>query len=264
MKIQSEAVRTTPKLCVDNVSKSYEIDGRAVRILQGIDLTVWPEEFATLLGPSGSGKSTLFNIIVGLEKPDEGDIRLDGDVTEKRTGRVAYMPQKDLLLPWRSVLDNVILGLEIAGMPQQAAVGRAQELIPLFGLEGFENSYPSALSGGMRQRAALLRTFLFQRDLLLLDEPFGALDALTRMELQEWLLGVWDQFKQTILFITHDVDEAIFLSDRVYVMTPRPGRIRDVLTVDLDRPRRRSIENTPDFIDLRERLLSILRGIGTQ
>ncbi|MBS1253115.1 MAG: Bicarbonate transport ATP-binding protein CmpD [Anaerolineales bacterium] len=254
---------TTPKLCVDSVSKSYVIDGRPVQVLEDIDLAVWPGELVTLLGPSASGKSTLFNIIVGLEEPDEGTIRLDADIAHKRVGRVAYMPQKDLLLPWRTVLDNVILGPEIAGTAREEAVRRARELIPLFGLEGFENSYPSALSGGMRQRAALLRTFLFQKDVLLLDEPFGALDALTRMELQEWLLRVWDQFKHTILFITHDVDEAIFLSDRVYVMTPRPGRIRDVVTIGLDRPRRRAMENTSGFTQRRERLLSILRGDAT-
>lgn len=251
---------TTAKLCIDGVSKAYEVDGRLVQILQGINLVVWPGEFVTLLGPSASGKSTLFNIIVGLEEPDAGVIRLNGDVVEKRTGCVAYMPQKDLLLPWRTVLDNVILGPEIAGVDRGEATRRAQELIPLFGLSGFENSYPSALSGGMRQRAALLRTFLFQKDILLLDEPFGALDALTRMELQEWLLKVWAQFQHTILFITHDVDEAVFLSDRVYVMTPRPGRVRDVVAVGLGRPRKRSMETSPEFIRLRERLLSILRG----
>ncbi|MFQ5341720.1 MAG: ABC transporter ATP-binding protein [Anaerolineae bacterium] len=251
---------TTTKLCIDGVSKAYEVDGRLVQILQGINLVVWPGEFVTLLGPSASGKSTLFNIIVGLEEPDEGVIRLNGEVVKKRTGRVAYMPQKDLLLPWRTVLGNVILGPEIAGVSREEATRRAQEIIPLFGLSGFENSYPSALSGGMRQRAALLRTFLFQKDILLLDEPFGALDALTRMELQEWLLKVWAQFQHTILFITHDVDEAVFLSDRVYVMTSRPGRVRDVVTVGLGRPRERSMETLPEFIRLRERLLSILRG----
>lgn len=251
---------TTPKLQVEGVSKFYDVDGRPVQILRDINLAVWPEEFVTLLGPSGSGKSTLFNIIVGLEEPDEGTIRLDSKIAEKRTGRVAYMPQKDLLLPWRTVLDNVILGPEIAGLSRDEATRRARELTPLFGLAGFENSYPSALSGGMRQRAALLRTFLYQKDVLLLDEPFGALDALTRMELQEWLLEVWNQFKQTILFITHDVDEAVFLSDRVYVITPRPGRVRAVVTVNLGRPRRRSMENSSEFIQLRERLLSILRG----
>jgi len=248
-----------PKLCVEGVSKSYLVDGQRVQVLQDIDLAVWPEEFVTLLGPSGSGKSTLFNIIVGLQEPDSGSIRIDGQVVERRLGRVAYMPQQDLLLPWRTVLDNVILGPEIAGEPREEAIHRARELLPLFGLEGFEFSYPAVLSGGMRQRAALLRTFLYRQDLMLLDEPFGALDALTRMELQEWLLDVWEQLKRTVLFITHDVEEAIFLSDRVYVLTPRPGRIQDVVTVDLPRPRERHMERLPQFIELRDRVLTSLR-----
>lgn len=252
---------TTPKLHVTGVRKSYTVDGQRLRVLDDVDLVVWPGEFVTLLGPSGSGKSTLFNIIVGLEEPDAGTVVLDGEVTAKRMGRVGYMPQKDLLLPWRTVMDNVILGLEIGGVPREPAREQAQDLMPLFGLEGFEASYPSTLSGGMRQRAALLRTFLYRQDLILLDEPFGALDALTRMELQEWLLEVWRHFEHTILFITHDVDEAIFLSDRVYVLSPRPGRIRDVVTVDLERPRRREVEASGAFIYLRSRVLSILRGV---
>jgi ABC-type nitrate/sulfonate/bicarbonate transport system ATPase subunit len=253
---------TTPKLQVADVRKSYMVDGQRLLVLDDVDLVVWPGEFVTLLGPSGSGKSTLFNIIVGLEKADAGTVVLDGEASAKRTGRVGYMPQKDLLLPWRTVIDNVILGLEISGVAREAARAEAQELVPLFGLEGFETSYPSALSGGMRQRAALLRTFLYRRNLILLDEPFGALDALTRMELQEWLLEVWRYFEHTILFITHDVDEAIFLSDRVYVLGPRPGRIRDVVSVGLERPRRREMETTEAFGQLRARVLSILRGVG--
>lgn len=256
---------SVPKLCVEGISKSYWVDGQRMQVLQDIDLAVWPEEFVTVLGPSGSGKSTLFNIIVGLQEPDSGCIRIDGQVVRRRLGRVAYMPQRDLLLPWRTVLDNVILGPEIAGVSREEAVRRARELLPLFGLEGFESSYPAVLSGGMRQRAALLRTFLYQQDLMLLDEPFGALDALTRMELQEWLLEVWEQLKRTVLFITHDVEEAIFLSDRVYVLTPRPGRIQEVVAVELPRPRERGMEKRPEFIALRERILASLRmGLKSQ
>jgi len=147
------------------------------------------------------------------------------------------MPQRDLLLPWRTVLNNVILGPELDGRSRREARQRARELMPLFGLEGFENAFPDTLSGGMRQRAALLRTFLTDRDVLLLDEPFGALDALTRRELQRWLLDVWEQFRKTILFITHDVEEAVFLADRVLVFSARPGRIVKQLPVDLPRPR---------------------------
>lgn len=251
---------TIAKLRATGVRKSYPVDGGRLLVLDGVDLVVWPGEFVTLLGPSGSGKSTLFNIIVGLEEPDAGTVALDGEVRAHRTGQVGYMPQKDLLLPWRTVIDNVILGLEIGGVPREAAREKAQDLVPLFGLEGFETSYPSTLSGGMRQRAALLRTFLYRQDLILLDEPFGALDALTRMELQEWLLNVWQHFEHTILFITHDVDEAIFLSDRVYVLSSRPGRVRDVVTVDLGRPRLREMETSEAFMRLKSRALSILRG----
>jgi ABC-type nitrate/sulfonate/bicarbonate transport system ATPase subunit len=170
------------------------------------------------------------------------------------------MPQKDLLLPWRTVLDNVILAPEIAGIPRYQARQQAMELFPLFGLEGFAHAYPAALSGGMRQRAAFLRAVLQQSPAILLDEPFGALDALTRQGLQEWLLGVWAQFGQTILFITHDVEEAVFLSDRVCVMTPRPGRVQRVQTIDLPRPRTRAIVATPEFVACRQRLLAALEG----
>jgi ABC-type nitrate/sulfonate/bicarbonate transport system ATPase subunit len=157
------------------------------------------------------------------------------------------MPQRDLLLPWRSVLDNAIIPLEIRGTPRDAARQRARDLLPLFGLEDFADEYPSTLSGGMRQRAALLRTILTDRDVLLLDEPFGALDALTRRELQGWLLGVWHEFGQTVVFITHDVEEALYLGDRVVVLSERPGTVTQTLTVDLPRPRRRGMVGDPAF-----------------
>jgi ABC-type nitrate/sulfonate/bicarbonate transport system ATPase subunit len=157
------------------------------------------------------------------------------------------MPQRDLLLPWRSVIDNVILAQEIQGTPRENARETAREYLPLFGLSEFESVYPHALSGGMRQRAALLRTFLSQRNLILLDEPFGALDALTRRELQDWLLSVWKQFGQTILFITHDVEEALYLGDRVVVLSSRPGSVKDILDVSLPRPRRQGMVALPEF-----------------
>src|SRR5690606_6627192 len=206
---------TTPKIEFRNVSKTFHGEGRSVKALEDVSLTVMPGEFVTLIGPSGSGKSTLFNLLVGLLDPDTGEVCIEGDECEDRIGRVAYMPQRDLLMPWRSVLDNVIVPLELHGMPRSEARQRARELLPMFGLEDFEDAYPSALSGGMRQRAALLRTMLTERDILLLDEPFGALDALTRRELEDWLLGIWEQFRQTVLFVTHDVEEALYLADRV-------------------------------------------------
>ena len=248
---------TTPGISVEvaGVSKSFRVNGRIVQALGGVDLVAGAGQFVTLIGPSGCGKSTLFNIICGLMQPDRGEIRLGGQAVRERAGRLAYMPQKDLLLPWRTVLDNVILGPEIEGVPRPQARAQAQALLPLFGLAGFERSYPAVLSGGMRQRAAFLRAVLQQRPAILLDEPFGALDALT---LQEWLLDVWARFRQTILFITHDVEEAIFLSDRVYVLTARPGRVCLGLEVDLPRPRERGMVTTGAFSALKERLLAAL------
>ena len=177
-----------------------------------------PGEFVTIIGASGSGKSTLFNLCVGLLEPDEGSIIIDGEEPTNRLGMLGYMPQRDLLLPWRSVLDNVVLPRDIKGVPREESRQEALEMFQRFGLSGFEHDYPSALSGGMRQRAALLRTWLTGCDTLLLDEPFGALDALTRKELQDWLLGVWQEFGRTVVFITHDVEEAVYLADRVIVL----------------------------------------------
>ena len=228
---------TTPCLEVRHVSKTFRDGGRPVRALDNISFAAYPGEFVTIIGPSGSGKSTLFNLITGLAESDEGEIVIECDTAQRRAGRVGYMPQRDLLLPWRTVLNNVILGPELDGRSKRAARREARALLPLFGVEGFENAFPDTLSGGMRQRAALLRTFLTGRDVLLLDEPFGALDALTRRELQHWLLGVWQRFQKTILFITHDVEEAVFLADRVLVFSARPGRIARELRVDLPRPR---------------------------
>jgi NitT/TauT family transport system ATP-binding protein len=208
-----------------------------VTAVQNLTLTVPAGEFVTVIGPSGCGKSTLFGLLAGLITPVSGGVAVHGQSVIGEPGQVGYMPQRDLLLPWRTVLQNVTLGPELVGQGVQAARARARERLPIFGLEGFADVYPAALSGGMRQRAALLRTVLMERDVLLLDEPFGALDALTRAALQEWLLGVWAAEGQTVLFITHDVDEAVFLADRVVVMTPRPGRIRAEIAVPLPRPR---------------------------
>jgi ABC-type nitrate/sulfonate/bicarbonate transport system ATPase subunit len=237
----------TPKIELRNITKDFVGDGRRVRALEHISLQVWPGEFLTLIGPSGSGKSTLFNLVAGLMQPDTGDICLEGEVCRDRLGLVGYMPQRDLLLPWRSVLDNVTLPLELRDIPRAQARQRAREMLPLFDLEEFALEYPSTLSGGMRQRAALLRTVLTQRDLLLLDEPFGALDALTRRDLQDWLLGVWQRLRLTVVFITHDVEEALYLGDRVVVLSARPGRVVMQMEVDLPRPRRQGMIARPAF-----------------
>ena len=247
-----------PSVELRGIRKTFHANGRSVRALEDLNLHISGGEFLTLIGPSGCGKSTLFNLIVGLLEPDEGEIYLEGKICPDRIGRVSYMPQRDLLLPWRNILDNVIIPLELAGVPRREARRRAQSMLPLFGLEEFASSYPGALSGGMRQRAALQRTMLAEKNILLLDEPFGALDALTRRELQDWLLGVWRRFGQTVIFITHDVEEAIYLGDRVAVMSPRPGTIVKNVEVPLPRPRRQAMIAEPDFSALLTELLGTL------
>lgn len=228
--------------------------------IRDVHLSVAEGEFVALLGPSGCGKSTLLNVIAGLIEPDSGQIELRGIQSSSRLGHLAYMPQRDALLPWRTVLDNAILGLEIAGRDRRKARERARDLLPRFGLDNFGDSYPAALSGGMRQRAAFLRTVLSKQPVMLLDEPFGALDALTRRAMQEWLLDLWTDLGRTILMVTHDVEEALLLADRVAVMTARPGRIKLVENVRLPRPRNADMVGDPAFVAQKLQILSALRG----
>jgi ABC-type nitrate/sulfonate/bicarbonate transport system ATPase subunit len=246
------------KLSAQGVGKTFAGRDRGVRALEGVDLEVGGGEFVSIVGPSGCGKSTLLNILAGLTRPGEGRVLLDGAEPESLLGRVGYMPQKDLLMPWRTVLDNVTLGLEMNGLSRRAARERARGELHRFGLQGFEGLWPSAISGGMRQRAALLRTFLAGRDVMLLDEPFGALDALTRGTMQEWLLDIWQADRKTILFVTHDVEEAVLLSDRVYVMSGRPGRMDLCLDVRLSRPRRLRDVLAPEFLAYKAKLMGPL------
>lgn len=254
---QDTAGAERPLIELRQVSKTFG----SVKALQDLEVSIRPGELVTVVGPSGCGKSTLFNILAGLEEPDPGNIlRLKGvsSTASDLLGKVSFMPQRDLLLPWRNVIDNAILALEIEGMPRAEARKLAMDMLPEFGLAGFEAQYPNQLSGGMRQRVALMRTFLFKRDLMLLDEPFGALDALTRTMMQRWLLDVWQKHKRTVLFITHDVDEAIFLGDRVLVMTARPGRVKLEQVVELPRPRKPDIVTSPEFIALKKTLLEAI------
>jgi len=248
-----------PKLELRQISKAFHTDGLAVQALEDLSLEVTAGEFLTLVGPSGSGKSTILNLIAGLLEPDAGEILLDGVLCAERAGRFGYMPQRDLLLPWRSIAENVIVSQELSGGDLSRARSRAAELFPLFGLQGFEAAYPASLSGGMRQRAALLRTVLTGQEVLLLDEPFGALDALTRSELQSWLMEIWGQFRQTIVFVTHDVEEALYLGDRVLVLSRRPGRVLRTLPVRLLRPRSRAVLTEPDF---RAQLAELMEALG--
>jgi ABC-type nitrate/sulfonate/bicarbonate transport system ATPase subunit len=221
-------------LSLENVTRRY----RRVTALEGVDLSVRRDEVLAVVGPSGCGKSTLLELMAGLQEPDEGTVWAAGATdAAARRAVCAYMPQRDLLLPWRTALANAALALECQGVPRSEARRRAVPLFERFGLAEFEHARPAELSGGMRQRVAFLRTLLPGRELLLLDEPFGALDSITRASMRRWLADALEQEPRTVLLVTHDVEEAVFLADRVAVLSPRPGRVVAEIEVDLERPR---------------------------
>jgi ABC-type nitrate/sulfonate/bicarbonate transport system ATPase subunit len=228
----------------ENITKTYEGEP----VVDGISLELSAGGFISLLGPSGAGKTTLFNVLSGVDKPDAGKVFLAGEDITGVSGRVSYMLQKDLLLEYRTVVDNVILPLLIRGEKKREAREYAASFFPHFGLSGYEKKYPRQLSGGMRQRAALLRTFMMKNPVILLDEPFSALDAITRRQMQEWYRGIAEEMSFSTLFITHDVEEALLLSDSVYILTGKPGHIRRRLDVLPPRPRRsRDFPVSADF-----------------
>ncbi|CAN5572339.1 ABC transporter ATP-binding protein [soil metagenome] len=233
---------------------------RPTHVLDGIDLTVPAGWFVSIVGPSGCGKSTLLRVLAGLLEPTAGEAEVDGRSALGVPGLAAYMPQKDLLLPWRRAMGNAVLGTEIDGVPAASAEARAAPLFDQFGLAGFEQAWPAELSGGMRQRLALLRTFLLDRSVLLLDEPFGALDAITRREMYAWLQDVWLADHRTVLFVTHDVEEALYLSDAVHVMSARPGHLLHTVDVDLPRPRHLDVVTDAGFVKRKAELLLALAG----
>ncbi len=256
----ARATGEAPVLVVEGVSATFVEQRRRLAVLRDVSLTLGRNEFVSIVGPSGSGKTTLLDIISGLIEQDTGSVSLDGVSTtaEERLGRSAYMHQRDLLLPWRSALDNAALGLEVQGTGKSAARSAARAQFPAFGLSGFEAHYPAQLSGGMRQRVAFLRTMLTGQSLLLLDEPFGALDALTRAMSQAWLQALLAENPRSVLLVTHDVEEAIFLSDRILVLSERPGTIRYVESIDVPRPRPRDFLTAPVFGAMRAKLLAEL------
>jgi putative hydroxymethylpyrimidine transport system ATP-binding protein len=245
------------KLELRQLQKSFRGDQGLVPVLAGVDLTAHEGEFVSVIGPSGCGKSTLLEVIAGLQVPDQGEVLVDG--VPSAGAKCAYMPQKDLLFPWRRVIDNVTLGLEVAGARRVQARQQVAPLLEAFGLAGFERSYPFQLSGGMRQRAALLRTVVQGRSLLLLDEPMGALDSLTRTDVQVWLASVWEHYRWTVLLVTHDIREAVYLSDTVYVLSGRPARVVARMDVRLARPRSVGMMAAPEAAELEGRLLTTLR-----
>jgi len=242
---------------LQNVSKTYP-GSPPVLALDGVSLQVGAGEFVALVGPSGCGKSTLLSLLAGIEPPDSGTITQGPRSLIGNRETVGYMLQDDLLFPWMTILDNVALPLRVTGQPLGQARRQAAEQLAAFGLEAYAAAYPAALSGGMRQRAAFLRTQLTGRPLLALDEPFARLDALTRLQMQQWLLTHWENTRPGILLVTHDIDEAIYLADRIYVMSPRPGRIVATLTVPLERPRHMTQRTEPAFSTLKANILHLL------
>lgn len=241
------------KLIIRNISKRFQ---RAdLDVLHNISLTVSDGEFVSILGPSGCGKSTILDIVAGLAAVDSGEIFLDGKSIKNKIGNVAYMMQDDNLFPWRNILDNVIIPLEVAGIDKKIAREEAKNLLSVFGLSQFASYFPFMLSGGMRQRAALLRTYLMKKNVLLFDEPFAKLDALTRKKMQEWFLSIWQKDRRSVLFVTHDIDEAILLSDKIYVMSQRPGKIVKEILVKNKRPRKLSDK---EFATVKKQIISLL------
>ncbi|WP_292280962.1 ABC transporter ATP-binding protein [Mesorhizobium sp.] len=251
----ADAPMTSPsKLSIEHLSVKF---GQVVA-LNDVSLQVNEGEFVSILGASGCGKSTLFNAVSGLLRATSGKIKLDGRDVSNRPGEVGYMLQKDLMLPWRTVRGNITLAASLTRGATKEDQAEAEKLATRYGLGEFLNHYPHALSGGMRQRVAMMRTIAAGRQVMLLDEPFGALDAQTRFSMQQWLLQVWKDLGRTILFVTHDVDEAIFLADRIVVMTPRPGRIGEVVQVGLPRPRSLEDLTTEAFTALKRQIMARL------
>lgn len=243
------------KLEVKNISKSF--DGKPV--LQDISIELNRGELVCLLGVSGGGKTTLFNVISGLLQPDQGSIWLDGKDITNQPGFISYMLQKDLLLPYRTIEDNVSLPLVLKGMTKKEARLKVSPMFAEFGLDGTQKKYPAQLSGGMRQRAALLRTYMFSQDVALLDEPFSALDTMTKSTIHKWYLEVMDKIQLSTLFITHDIDEAILLSDRIYLLSGAPGKITGEIIIQEAKPRQKDFNLTPEFLEYKRKILSLLK-----
>lgn len=244
----------TKKLYASGITKSFD----GVTIIEDVSVELGEKEIVCLLGVSGAGKTTLFNVLSGVMKPDAGSVTLNGREITGQAGHISYMLQKDLLLPYRTVLDNVALPLIIRGKDKKSARAEAEAHFAEFGLEGTQKKFPSQISGGMRQRAALLRTYLFSEGVALLDEPFSALDTITKSAIHRWYLDVMEQITLSTLFITHDIDEAILLSDRIYIMAGKPGRITAELAVETPRPRGREFTLSPEFIEYKKQILKLL------
>ena len=247
-----------------NLTKSYRtLQEEDLLALQDVSFEVGKSEFVSVVGASGCGKTTLLKIIAGLIPHSSGEVLIGGSSVKGPRKDIGFVFQQPVLLPWRTVLENTLLPIEVMGLPREEYGKRAQDILDRVGLSGFSDKYPFELSGGMQQRVAITRALVYDPDVLLLDEPFGALDAMTRESLNLELLRIWSDHRKTVLFVTHSISEAIFLSDRVVALTPRPGRLADVVEVDLPRPRRLEVVQTEAFGMLAKRIRSLL-GIGEE
>ena len=244
---------------LQDVGKEFAARDRRVVAVEAIDLVIGHNEFAAILGPSGCGKSTVLNMVAGFERPTRGRVLVDGRPVQSPGPRRGVVFQEAALFPWYTVLDNVTFGPKTRGLAPAVYLPKVESLLDLVGLRGFERHYPAELSGGMKQRVGIARVLVMEPEVLLMDEPFGSLDAQTRSVMQELLLGVWERHHQTVLFVTHDIEEALLLADTVVVMTARPGRIKTRIPVDLPRPRTLETTTSPRFNDLKRRLLALVR-----
>lgn len=244
------------KIRLENISKSYKDTGL---VLDNLSMYVKEGEFVSIIGPSGSGKSTIFQCIGGLLEPEEGKLFLDDRKINGETGNIAYMPQQNSLLPWRTVINNVLLGQELFQKPDKQ---EAQNWLRKINLSDYQDAYPRQLSGGMKQRVAFLRALLCPQSVLLLDEPFSALDEFTRFDMQKWLLSIWEAKRKSVLFITHNIEEAIFLSDRIYLLSPRPAKIIREIEVSFKRPRTDTLLLESEFLKLKREIYSDLKAGG--
>lgn len=235
------------KILLKNISKSFE----NMEILKDVTIHVNSGELVSVLGPSGSGKSTIFNILTNIIKADNGEVTVNGDIS--------YMYQKDMMVPWKKVIDNVGIPLVFKGKSKKEARLEVEKYINTFGLEGFQYKYPMQLSGGMKQRANFLKTYLTSNDIMLLDEPFGALDSITRRKLQQWLMNLKKEMNSTILFITHDIEEAILLSDRIYVISEKPATIKGEIVVNLPKERNEDIILSKEFVEIKKELFKLMK-----
>jgi len=242
---------------IKDVYKLFRSDGKQMEALHDINLSINENEFVCFIGPSGCGKTTLLRIVAGLEAPSSGAVYLDGTAIKGPGPERGMGFQEYSLFPWRNVLDNVAFGLELKGMPKDARFERSRQYLKMVGLDRFEERYPHELSGGMKQRVAIARALVNEPKALLMDEPFGALDAQTRNIMQSELLRIWEEDRKTVIFVTHSVDEAIYLADRIVIMTARPGRIKDIIKIDIPRPRARTCA---DVNQVRARILEDLRS----